>query len=154
MEEEGFHNFPKACTYKHVSKCFEWDQVVLMACAAYIFLPNEHSKESPFFLMFGRDPIVPLNSLLMTTVRYSGTDENLLSLDALRNMDQLIASNVKQDQKDRDNKGPVPVGKRSEGDSILLMDHTAGVWDSRYIRDCWIVCIPGRTQVEVVDSKG
>ena len=30
----------------------EWDDVVPLACTAYNFLPNEHFKESPFFLMF------------------------------------------------------------------------------------------------------
>ena len=61
---EGFHNFRKACMSKHVSKSLEWNQVVPLACAAYNFLSNEHSRESPIFLMFGRDPIVLLNSLL------------------------------------------------------------------------------------------
>ena len=28
------------------------------------FFPNEHSRESPFFLMFGRDPLLPLTKLL------------------------------------------------------------------------------------------
>ena len=55
---EGFHNFLKACMSKHVLKSLEWDQVVPLTCTAYNFLPNEHSKESPFFLMFGRDPTV------------------------------------------------------------------------------------------------
>ena len=50
---EGFHNFPKACISKHVSPRLEWTCVVPLACAAYNFLPNEHSKESPLFLMFG-----------------------------------------------------------------------------------------------------
>ena len=49
---------------KHISTTMEWDQVVHLATAAYNFFPNEHSKESPFFLMFGRDPRVPLNTLL------------------------------------------------------------------------------------------
>ena len=71
-------------------------QVVPLACAAYTSLPNEHSKESPLFLMFGRDPIVLLNSLLMPTIRYLGTDENTHSLEALKNMYQLIASNLEQ----------------------------------------------------------
>ena len=47
---EGFHNLLKACMSKHVSKSLSWDQVVPLACAAYTFLPNEHSKESPFSL--------------------------------------------------------------------------------------------------------
>ena len=61
---EGFHTFLKACISKHISPQLEWDDLVPLACAAYNFLPNEHSKESPFFLMFGRDPVLPLNTLL------------------------------------------------------------------------------------------
>ena len=101
---EGFYTFLKACLSKHVSKSLEWDQVVLLACAAYIFLPNEHSEESPFFLMFGRDCIVPLNSLLMPRARYLGTNKNILFLEALKNMYQLIASNLEQERKKRDTK--------------------------------------------------
>ena len=61
---EGFHEFLKACIAKHVAPQLEWDALVPLACAAYNFIPNEHSKESPFFLMFGRDPVLPLNTLL------------------------------------------------------------------------------------------
>ena len=61
---EGFHAFLKACISKHISPQLEWDDLVPLACAAYNFMPNKHSKESPFFLMFGRDPVLPLNTLL------------------------------------------------------------------------------------------
>ena len=53
---EGFHAFLKTCLAKHVSSNVEWDEVCTLATAAYNFLPNEHSRESPFFIMFGRDP--------------------------------------------------------------------------------------------------
>ena len=52
---EGFHTFLKACIAKHVAPQLVWDILVSLACTAYNFIPNEHSKESPFFLMFGRD---------------------------------------------------------------------------------------------------
>ena len=77
---EGFHHFLKACMSKHISKTMEWDEVVHLATAAYNFFPNEHSRESPFFLMFGRDPRIPLNTLLEPKIRYMGTDENILSI--------------------------------------------------------------------------
>ena len=48
---EGFHNFLKACISKHVSPRLKWTSVVPLACAAYNFLPNEHSKESPFLCL-------------------------------------------------------------------------------------------------------
>ena len=47
---EGFHHFLKACISKHISPTMEWDDAVPLACAAYNFLPNEHSRESPFSL--------------------------------------------------------------------------------------------------------
>ena len=58
--------------------------------------------------MFGRDPIIPLDSLLAPTVRYLGTNENILSLEALNNMYQLVASNLEQAHKKRDTKVPIP----------------------------------------------
>ena len=57
---EGFHAFLKACIAKHITPQLEWNVLVPLACVAYNFIPNEHSKESPFFLMFGRDPVLPL----------------------------------------------------------------------------------------------
>ena len=44
--------------------------------------------------MFGRDPIVLLNSLLAPTIWYLGTDKNILSLETLKSMYQLISSNL------------------------------------------------------------
>ena len=58
---ESFHYFLKACIAKHINPQLEWDDVVPLACTAYNFLPNEHSRESPFFLMYRRDPLLPLN---------------------------------------------------------------------------------------------
>ena len=66
---EGFHAFLKACIAKHVAPQLEWDVLIPLACAAYNFIPYEHSKESPFFLMFGRDPVLPLNMLLSPKMR-------------------------------------------------------------------------------------
>ena len=72
---ESFHYFLKACIAKHIAPQLEWDDIVPLACAAYNFLPNEHSRESPFFLMFGRDPLLPLTKLLKPKIRYLGNDE-------------------------------------------------------------------------------
>ena len=92
---ESFHYFLKACIAKHIAPQLEWDDIVPLACAAYNFLPNEHSRESPFFLMFGRDPLLSLTKLLKPKIRYLGNDENILSLEALKNMYQLVVTNLK-----------------------------------------------------------
>ena len=92
---EGFHAFLTACIAKHVAPQLEWDVLVPLACAAYNFIPNEHSKESPFFLIFGRDPILPLNTLLGPKMRYLGNDINVFSLEAMKNMYKIAATNFK-----------------------------------------------------------
>ena len=92
---ESFHYFLKACISKHITPQIEWDDVIPLACVAYNFLPNEHSKESPFFLMFGRDTILPLNKLLQPQVWYLGNDENILSMQALKNIYEVVAQNLK-----------------------------------------------------------
>ena len=91
----GFHAFLKTCIAKHIAPQLEWDVLVSLACAAYNFMPNEHSKESPFFLMFGRDPVLPLNTLLEPKIRYMGNDNNVLSLEAMKNMFEIAATNLK-----------------------------------------------------------
>ena len=87
---EGFHAFLKECILKHISPQLEWDGLVQLACAAYNFIPNEHSKESPFFLMFGRDPVLPLNTLLEPKIRYMGNDINILSLEAMKKLYEIM----------------------------------------------------------------
>ena len=88
---EGFCVFLKACLAKHVSHELEWDEVCPIATAAYNFLPNEHSRESPFFITFSRDPQIPLTEIFEPHIRYLGTDETILSLEALRKMYLVVA---------------------------------------------------------------
>ena len=72
-ENRRIPSFPKSMYVKtYFPKTMEWDEVVHFATAAYNFFPNEHSRESPFFLMFGRDPRIPLNTLLQPKIRYMG----------------------------------------------------------------------------------
>ena len=81
---EGFHVFLKDCLVKYVSAGVEWDEVCSLATTAYNFLPNKHSKESPFFIMFGRDPRLPLTEVFKPRMRYLGNEESILSLKALK----------------------------------------------------------------------
>ena len=99
---EGFHAFLKAYISKHVSPQLEWDDLIPLACAAYNFIPNEHSKVSPFFLMFGRDPVLPLNTLLDSKIRHMGNDINIISLEAKKNLYEIMATNFKLAQEKGD----------------------------------------------------
>ena len=150
----GFHNFLKACISKHISPRLEWTDVVPLACTAYNFVPNEHSCESPFFLMFGRDPVLPLNSLLAPNYRYMGNNANLLSLDALKNMCQIVAENLHKARLHRlPSAHPTLSRTLQEGNLILIKNHTAGPFDPKYGSPSRVLKMVGN-QVGLVPATG
>ena len=150
---EGFHHFLKSCMTKHISTTMEWDQVVHLATAAYNFFPNEHSKESPFFLMFGRDPRVPLNTLLTPKIRYMGTEENILSLEALQRIYHLVAENLKiAKERLHKNQQAYPTKLRTE-DMVMIKTHAEGQFQPIYKGYYRIVSFKGN-QVQVVPVEG
>lgn len=151
---EGFHRFLKACMSKHITSTVEWDEVVPLATAAYNFFPNEHSKESSFFLMFGRDPYVPLNTILEPKIRYMGNDEGIISLEAMKNIYQVVAENLKKARQRRDTQLQPPIRKLQIGDSVMIKNHEAQAWDKKFIGDFRIIAFPGPNQVEVRSAVG
>ena len=151
---EGFHNFLKACISKHVSSQLDWTSVIPLACAAYNFLPNEHSKECPFFLMFGRDAVLALNSLLSPQMRYLGNDLTVLSLEVLKNMFHIATENLHRACMHHDSTLPKQLPHHfTEGDTVLIKNHTAGPFDPKYVGDYHIVSFWGN-QVELTPSTG
>ena len=132
---EEFHTFLKACITKHIVPQLEWAVLIPLACAAYNFMPNEHSKESPFFLMFGRDPVLPLNTLLKPEMRYLGNDINILSLEAMKNMFEIAATNLKIAREKGDTENSSLPTKLQPGDTVLVQNHTKGPFDLKYVGD-------------------
>ena len=150
---EGFHHFLKSCMTKHISTTMEWDQVVHLATAAYNFFPNEHSKESPFFLMFGRDHRVPLNTLLTPKIRYMGTEENILSLEALQRIYHLVAENLKiAKERLHKNQQAYPTKLKTE-DMVMIKTHAEGQFQPIYKGYYRIVSFKGN-QVQVIPVEG
>ena len=150
---EGFHAFLKACIAKHITPWLEWDVLGPLACAAYNFMPNKHSKGSPFFLMFWRDPVLPLNTLLGPKMRYLGNDMNILSLEAMKNMFEIAATILKIAQERRDLENDPKPSKLQTSDTVLVWNHTKGPFDPKYIGDCHVVSLKGN-QVKVRPSIG
>ena len=64
---EGFHKYLKECIGKHIFQYLEWDDIAHLAKAAYNYMPNQHSKESSFFLMFGRDAVTNFTNFIAPT---------------------------------------------------------------------------------------
>ena len=149
---ESFHYFLKACIAKHITPQLEWDDVIPLACAAYNFFPNEHSRESPFFLMFGRDPLLPLTKLLRPKLRYLGNEESILSLESLQNIYQLVVTNLKIAREKRQ-PNLIVDSKLREGDLVLIKDHVAKAFQPRFKGNFRVIKQKGN-QVEIRPAEG
>ena len=149
----GFHHFLKACMSKHIFKTMEWDEVVHLATAAYNFFPNEHSRESLFFLMFGRDPRIPLNTLLEPKIRYMGTDENILYLEALQRIYYMVAENLKLARERQTKQKPYHPIKLKTEDMVMIKTHADGQFQPIYKGYYRIVSFKGN-QVQVIPCEG
>ena len=59
-----------------------WDKYINQVLAYYRMMPNLATAETPFFLIYGRDPILPLHQLLEPMQRFLGDPKSgLLNLE-------------------------------------------------------------------------
>ena len=94
---EGWHRFFKPCIAKHIrGGGVKWDELVPLAVSTYNFFPCQSSKESPFILMFGRDPITPVAKLLEPRPRYYGERGSILKMDTLRRLYTIVVQNIRK----------------------------------------------------------
>ena len=68
-------------------------------------------------------------------MRYLGIDINIISLEAIKNMFEIAATNLKTVQKKGDpENNPLPT-KLQPGDTVLVQNHTRGPFDPKYVGD-------------------
>ena len=104
--------------------------------------------------MFGRDAVLPLNSLLSPQIRYLGNDLNVLSLEAFKNMFHIDTENLHHACMCHDSSLPKQLPHHfTEGDTILIKNHTAGPFAFKYVGDYCIGSFQGN-QVELIPSTG
>ena len=130
---EGFHKYLKSCIAKHIMNNMEWDEFTDLATAAYNFIPNVTSMEAPFFLMFGRDPYMPLNQLMAQARRYLSTEEGIPDLEALQNLLQMTTMQIQYAANRRNqNFKPVKPHDFKVGDLVLMRNHTSKAFQEKY----------------------
>ena len=103
--------------------------------------------------MFGREARIPLNTMLQSKIRYLGNDENILSIQAFKNIYQLVAENL---QKARKRMAPAnfpQTSKLKTEDSVMIKDHTVGPFEPVYKGNYRVVAIKGN-QVEITPAEG
>ena len=131
----------------------EWDEIVTFVCAVYNFLPNEHSREAPFFLMFGRDPRLPLNEYLKPRLRYLGNDETIISLEAMKDIYTTAAHYLKLAHMRMQKITTQHAVKVKIGDLIMIKTKKKQAFEPRYEGYYRVGKIRGN-QVDVIPTKG
>ena len=151
---EGWHRFFKACIAKHIrGRGVKWDELVSLAVSAYNFFPCQSSKESPFILMFGRDPIMPVAKLLEPRPRYYGERGSALKMDTLRRLYTVVVQNIRKVREKLPKKEEEPHNFKVN-DLVLVKDPDAAVFEPRYQPNFRVTAIFGNNRIEVQDEKG
>ena len=151
---EGWHRFFKACIAKHIrGGGVEWDELVPLAVSAYNFFPCQSSKESPFVLMFRRDPIMPVAKLLEPKPRYYGERGAALKMDTLRRLYTVVVQNIRKAREKIPTKEEEP-HKFKVNDMVLVKDPDAAVFEPRYQPNFRVTAIFGNNRIEVQDERG
>ena len=151
---EGWHRFFKACIAKHIrGGGVEWDELVPFAVSAYNFFPCQSSKELPFILMFGRDPITPVAKLLEPRPRYYGERGSALKMDMLRRLYTVVVQNIHKAREKLPKKEDKPHSFKVN-DMVLVKDPDAAVFEPRYQPNFRVTAIFGNNRIEVQDKCG
>ena len=151
---EGWHRFLKSCIAKHIrGEEVEWDDLIPLAVSAYNFFPCQSSKESPFVLMFGRDPITPIAKLLEPKLKFYGEKGVSLRMDTLRKLYTVVAENIRKAREKQPQQEATPP-KIQVNNLVLVKDPESAVFEPRYMPNYRVTAIFGRNRIEVQDEKG
>ena len=151
---EGWHRFLKSCIAKHIRGTdVESDDLIPLAVSAYNFFPCQSSKESPFVLMFRRDPITPIAKLLEHKLKFYGEKGVSLRMDTLHKLYTVAAENIHRAREKRPRQETVE-HRFQVIDLVLVKDPESAVFEPRYMPNYRIVAIHGKNRIEVQDEKG
>ena len=132
---EVFHKYLKPTMKKLCEKDpSNWDKYINQVLASYRVTPNLATAETPFFLVYGRDPNIPLHQLLVPMQRFLGDpDSKLLNLEA-HHLTLAIAKKTLDEnhfrtaQKTTNSEAP----SFKIGDRVYFKNKQPGKWDLKW----------------------
>ena len=132
---EVFHKYLKPTLKKLCEKDpSNWDQYVNHILASYRVTPNLATAETPFFLVYGRDPNLSLHQLLEPMQQFlEDQDSGMLNLEAHRLMlaigkKMLDENHFKAAHKTMDKKPPT----FKIGNIVYFKNKQLGKWDLKW----------------------
>ena len=141
---EVFHKYLKP-TLKNLCKkdLSNWDKYINQVLTSYRVTPNLATAETPFFLVYGGDPNLPLHQLLELMQQFLGDLEfGLLNLEAQQlalaiAKKTLDENHFRTAQKTTDREPP----SFKIGDRVYFKNKQPGKWDLKWRPGYRIVCI-------------
>ena len=94
---ERFHRSMNDMIQKQISENQnQWDLVLQSCLGAYRMSKNESTKHTPYFVMYGRDPVMPVDTLLQPRSKYFGEDYVPLAFERLHDAYSEVVQNMQQ----------------------------------------------------------
>ena len=123
---ENFDKFLKASIRKLCQEDKEaWDQVLPQILFAYRCCPHTSTGESPYTLVHGRDPVLPIHKLIKVTTPYRGESSLGESIEQTRVTLSTAAKMLERMRKNqkRTYEGRKTIHQFKVGDLVLLKKH-------------------------------
>ena len=123
---ERFHRTLHSVMMKKIQEDVQtWDLYLNQTLAAVRFHVNESSKFSPFFLLYNRDVVLPLDTILKPRKRYVGEDMHKIALQQQHKSFTLVHRHMKEAK--RKQKEYADRNSKEEnfqiGDPVYLKNH-------------------------------
>ena len=123
---ERFHKTLHSVMMKTIQEDVQtWDLYLNQTLAAVRFHVNESSKFSPFFLLYNRDVVLPLDAILKPRKRYVGEDMHKIALQQQHKSFTLVHRHMKEAK--RKQKEYADRNSKEEnfkiGDPVYLKNH-------------------------------
>jgi len=102
-----------------------WDLYLNQMLAAVRFHVNDSTHFSPFFLLYNRDPVLPLDTILKPRRKYNGEEFHKIDLQHQHKSFLLVHKHLKQAKKRQNqyaDKGSKEVNLKV-GDPVYLKNH-------------------------------
>ena len=142
---ENFNKFLKASIRKLCQEDKEaWDQVLPQILFAYRCCPHTSTGESPYTLVHGRDPVLPIHKLIKVTTPYRGDSSLGESIEQTRVTLSIAAKMLERMRKNqkRTYEGRKTIHQFKVGDLVLLKKHAQEKLDLKWEPNYRIIRLP------------
>ena len=153
---ERIHRVLTECLTKLIMKDENnWDQYVKMFVGAYNCADHSNTGHSPFFLLYNRQPMYPMDTLLQDREKYYGEEMGPQMIERMHKIFKIVKRNIANqstENRDRRNKDlkPEPI---KVGDMVYVYNQKrANKLHPKWLKGYTVVKKTGEFSFEVVDQ--